>query len=276
MSVISCHIEQNIANVTLTNAAVGNALGRAFWDEFPPLIAALQNNPEVHVVVLTAEGKHFCVGIDLPFAQSVFLGPGDEAVRQHRIDEIIAMQDVFHALETLDVPVIAAIHGACIGAGVELASCADIRLCSQDAMFALKEIQLAIIPDLGGLQRLPRQLPHGVARELAFTGRNFSASEAQQWQWVNQCYPDQDSVHSAAQHMAKQMAAFAPRAMRHIKRSMVEADAAHDLQAMRDLITPQVDECITVDMREALQAAAEKRPAQFPKRPVNDKKLLAL
>ncbi len=269
MSVISCHIEHNIAKVTLTNPAVGNALGRAFWDEFPALIEALQHNPEVHVLVLTAEGKHFCVGIDLPFAQSEFLGPGDETIRQHRIDEIIAMQDAFQALETLDVPVIAAIHGACIGAGIELASCADIRLCSQDAMFALKEIQLAIIPDLGGLQRLPRQLPQGVARELALTGRNFSATDAQQWHWVNQCLPDRDSLQSAALQMAKQMAAFAPRAMRHIKRSMVEADAANDLRAMRDLIAPQVDECISVDMREALQAAAEKRPAQFPKRPVN-------
>ncbi|HSG61825.1 MAG TPA: enoyl-CoA hydratase-related protein [Pseudomonadales bacterium] len=267
MSVISCHIDNHIATLTLNNPRVGNALGQAFWQEFPTAVAALQANPDVHVVILKGEGKHFCVGIDLPYAQTLFSGPSDDTIRQRRIDDIKAMQEAFQSLEHLDIPVIAAVHGACIGAGVELASCADIRLCTQDATFALKEIQLAIIPDLGGLQRLPRQMPLGIARELAMTGRNFSAAEAHQWYWVNKTFEDVEGLHHAALQMAQQMAACAPRAMRHIKRSLSDNAIAQDLEGMRALIEPQIDECITVDMFEAMRAMQEKRPANFPPRP---------
>lgn len=268
MSVISCHIDNHVATLKLNNPRVGNALGEAFWREFPEVVSQLQSNSDVHVVVLIGEGKHFCVGIDLPYAQELFGGPSDDSLRQRRIHEIEAMQDAFQALQSLDVPVIAAIHGACIGAGVELASCADIRLCTQDASFALKEIQLAIIPDLGGLQRLPRQLPAGVARELAMTGRNFSATEAQHWYWVNNTFEDIQGLHTAAHAMAQQMATYAPRAMRHIKRSLSDEAIAQDLKDMRVLIEPQIDECITIDMFEAMRAMQEKRPAKFPPRPI--------
>jgi len=266
--VISCHIDKNIATLQLSKPSVGNALGADFWKEFPLAIEQLQRDPEVHAVVITGEGKHFCVGIDLKFAQQVFVGPTDEAGRRQRIQEIEAMQDAFQALEKLDVPVIAAIHGACIGAGVELASSADIRLCTQDAVFSVKEIQLGIIPDLGGLQRLPRQLPQGVARELAFTGRNFSAKEALQWHWVNNSFSSEEELYQAAYSMAGQIASYAPRAMQHIKRSLADATINTDHSDMRALIEPQVDECISVDMIEAMQAAQEKRPAKFPKRTI--------
>lgn len=268
MSVISCHIDNHVATLTLSNPAVGNALGKDFWHELPLVAKSLQANPEVRAVVLIGEGKHFCVGIDLPFAQATFMGPADEARRQQRIADIEAMQDGLQALEKLDMPVIAAIHGACIGAGIELASCADIRLCTQDAVFALKEIQLGIIPDLGGLQRLPRQVPHGVARELAFTGRNFTATEAMQWQWVNHCYETCDALHEAAQTMAKQIAGYAPRAMVHIKRSLSDATLANDLHDMRALIAPQVDYCIAEDMVETLSAGQEKRTPSFKARTI--------
>jgi enoyl-CoA hydratase len=268
MSVISCHIDNHIATLALSNPKVGNALGEAFWRDLPKVAAELQQNADVHAVVIVGEGKHFCVGIDLPFAQATFIGPATAEQRAERVAAIENMQDGLQAIEKLDVPVIAAIHGACIGAGVELATCADIRLCTQDAVFALKEIQLAIIPDLGGLQRLPRQLAAGIARELAYTGRNFSAAEALQWQWVNNTFADIESLHAAAQALATELAAYAPRAMRHIKRSLSDTAIAQDLEDMRILIAPQVDECIAIDMVEMLRATQEKRPAAFTPRPV--------
>lgn len=272
MSVISCQIDNHVATLTLSNPKVGNALGEAFWRDLPSVAAELQQNPDVHAVVIVGEGKHFCVGIDLPFAQATFIGPANAEQRAQRVAAIENMQDGLQAIEKLDVPVIAAIHGACIGAGVELATCADIRLCTQDAVFALKEIQLAIIPDLGGLQRLPRQLAAGIARELAYTGRNFSAAEALQWQWVNNTYADIDSLYSAAHTLAAEMATYAPRAMRHIKRSLADTAIAQDIEDMRALIAPQLDECISVDMVEMLRANQEKRPATYTPRPVKSQK----
>ena len=133
------------------------------------------------MVVLAAHGKHFCAGIDLSLLASVprRIGHADAACAQEKLRHMIAdMQDCVSAIERCRKPVIAAIQGACIGGGVDIVTACDMRYANANARFAVREIDMAMAADIGTLQRLPRLVPEGIARELAFTGREIGAEEA--------------------------------------------------------------------------------------------------
>lgn len=212
----------HVVHVTLNRPDKANSLELGFWAELPDLIRALARDPEVRVVVISGEGTHFCAGMDIAAFEFIARvakaepGRGSHGMRQ----EILRLQDAFNALEEARFPVIAVAHGACIGAAVDLLCAADIRIASEDAKFAIEEINVGIAADVGTLQRMPKLVPLAIVKELAFTGRRFTASEALRWGFVNSVHADKENAVSAALAMAGEIAARSPLAVAGIKRAV--------------------------------------------------------
>ncbi|XP_021892822.1 delta(3,5)-Delta(2,4)-dienoyl-CoA isomerase, peroxisomal isoform X2 [Carica papaya] len=196
--------------IYLNRPSFRNALSREFFTEFPTALSALDQNPDVNVIVLIGAGGHFCAGIDLKTLSSIFdeslsgdRGRSNEKLRR----EIKYMQAAITAIEICRKPVIAGIHGACIGGGVDIVTACDIRFCTRDAFFSVKEVDLAITADLGTLQRLPFIVGHGNAVELALTGRSFSGTEAKEMGLVSRVFGSKEELEEGLRIVAE---AFIP------------------------------------------------------------------
>jgi len=210
-----------VATVELLGPGKGNAMGPALWRELAPAMAALDADLSVRAVVLQGSGNHFSYGLDV---QSMLAEPGLEPGQAYSgrdrvgfLAMLAGMQNAFNAVANARMPVIAAIDGWCIGSGVELISACDIRYATPAAQFSLREVQLAIVADLGGLQRLPMIVGEGNARELALTGRTIDAARAHAIGLVNEITGD---VHAHAARVATEIAAHSPLTTSGIKRVM--------------------------------------------------------
>jgi len=182
------------------------------WDEIRDFFGAVANDGAVRVVLLTGEGSLFCSGVDFAaFNPATFTGEdvGHTALRIRRLGR--SWQDAFSNVERCGKVVIACVHGSCIGAGVELISAADVRFCTADAVFALKEVDLGLAADVGGLQRFPKIVGNqSLVRELAFSGRNFTAAEALPFGLVSRVCPSREDMLRAALELAQMIAAKSP------------------------------------------------------------------
>lgn len=182
LEIVRKNTDSSVFHLILNRPSQLNALSLDFFDELPEALSSLDQNPDVSVIILSGAGKHFCSGIDLASLSSISAqassggdrGRSSEGLRRR----IKSMQAAITAVEECRKPVIAAVHGACIGGGVDLVTACDVRYCSEEAFFSIKEVDLAIVADLGTLQRLPRIVGHAKAMELALTARRFSGSEA--------------------------------------------------------------------------------------------------
>ena len=162
------------------------------------------------------------------------------------------------------MPVLAAIHGACVGGGVDMVSACDMRYASEDAFFAIEEINIGMTADVGTLQRLPKLVPEGLVRELAYTGRRWTAAEAHAAGFVNAVYPDADTMLEAVMEVAAQVAARSPMAMWGTKQTMhYTRDHSVDdsLEYIANWNAAMFD---TDDMAEAFGAKMEGRRPDFP------------
>ena len=176
---------------------------------------------------------------------------------------ILKLQDTFNALEEARFPVIAAIHGACIGGGIDMISACDIRLASKDAWFSIEEINIGMTADVGTLQRLPKLIAPGIVKELAFTGRKFSADEAMEWGFVNRIYKDHQCVVAAALEMAKEIATKSPLAVSGIKKA-VDYSRDHSVTDSLDQIATWNGGMLRgQDLMAAMQAKMTKKEAVF-------------
>mgnify|MGYP006169910189 CR=1 FL=1 len=176
-------------------------------------VAALDADPEVRVIVLAGKGKAFCAGIDLQMMMGI--GPQianecDGRMRESLRRMILDMQDTLTSLERCRKPVLAAIQGYCLGGAIDLISACDMRYCSSDAQFSIKEIDMGMAADVGTLQRLPRIIGDGIMRELAFTGRMVDAEEALRIGLVNRVYDDQAALLDGVFAIAREIAAKSP------------------------------------------------------------------
>jgi enoyl-CoA hydratase len=175
---------------------------------------ALDADPEIRVVVLAGKGDCFSTGIDLPGMVPELPELLDEAqkggVKWRLLPKIRNLQEAMNAIERCRKPVIAAIHGYCIGAGLDMAAACDIRLCSRDAVFSLREAAVGFVADVGVLQRLPRIVGQGMARELAFTAAFVDAERAHRILLVNAVLEDREALRAAADRMAAEIAANSP------------------------------------------------------------------
>lgn len=167
-----------IAHLELARPAAGNALCARFWNGLAPDIAALDRTGKVRAMVFSAQGKMFCAGMDLVEFAGGIPDTDTPAARESFYHLALSLQETFTSLERARFPVIAAIQGACLGAGLELAAACDLRYAAHDAYFRIEEINTGIMADVGALQRLPKILPEPVVKEMAFLGRTLGATEA--------------------------------------------------------------------------------------------------
>ncbi len=255
-----------IAWIELNRPDKANALNGTLWREIGEVFRWVDMTPEARVAVLSGAGRYFCAGIDFELMGEVLdsveaLGPGRKEERLRRI--ILELQAAFTALETCRKPVLAAIHGLCIGGGLDLIAACDMRYATADAVFSLKEVDLAIIADVGSLQRLPYLIGEGRLRELAFTARQFDATEAQAMGLVNRVFADAAQLRDGVRAIAAGIAAKSPLTVRGVKQ-MLNYGRDHSIADGLDYVaTWNAAMLLSDDTREAMTAAMRKRPPHF-------------
>ena len=256
----------NVGRIILNRPEKRNAMNLAVWEALDRAITAAAEDPEVRVVILTGEGKSFCAGIDLGPENELVSAIGDKPGALQKLkffQKIKEAQDIHNRLEGLSKPTIAAIHGHCLGAGLELVLCCDIRICTADAVFGLPEATLAFITDVGGLQRLPKVVGRGHAREIAFRGHRFGADRARMIQLVNDVYTDRDELEARTMAMAEEIASNPPLAVQGAKDVFLFDDevglnrSLHYNAARSSMILP------SEDLFEAISAKMQKRKGNF-------------
>lgn len=213
-----------VAHLRLSRPEASNALDMDFWRRFGPEVKALDASGEVRALVISGEGKNFCAGMDISvFSGGAILSAETAAERQAFHQTARELQAVLTTLEKARFPVIAAIQGACVGGGLDLIAACDIRLAAEGAYFRIEETNIGMMADLGSLQRLPKLMPEGVVRELAYTGASLSAERAERLGLVNAIHADADAVVEAALTMARQIASKAPLAVSGSKAALNHA-----------------------------------------------------
>ncbi len=211
-------VQGHIAVITLNRPGSMNAWYRGMNNELKQAAIEIENNPNVRVAIITGSGeKAFSSGIDLKkiaSGENFITGPD---IRDY-YDGISKLRDVFTMYEKLAVPVIAAINGYCLGGGLELALACDFRVAVEYSVFSLPEVQLGIIPDLGGCQRLPRAVGIAKAKELIYTGKRIEAPEALRIGLIQQIYP-KDKLMEETLKMAGEIAGYNPVVVQAAKRA---------------------------------------------------------
>ena len=258
---------QDLAEVALLGPGKGNAMGPDFWRECPRVFEALDRDESVRAIIVRGEGKNFTYGLDLP-AMMGDLGPllsgdGAAATRARLFEKIAELQGAFRAIASCRKPVIAAVSGFCIGGGVDLITACDVRLCSRDARFSVREVKVAMVADLGSLQRLPAIVGEGHARELAMTGRDFPADHALRIGLVNEVFDTPDALLEGARALGRAIAENPPLVVQGIKRVMEEAIVDRVERGLRHVAAWNAAFLPSQDLGEAMSAFMERRPARF-------------
>ena len=265
LQTLSVSIENRIAHIELCRPSELNTMTASFWDELPLVVNQIDRQAAARVIVISAQGKHFTAGMDL----SVFAGmeerfKGEPARRgEHLRHWVMTLQDTFTSLENARMPVLCAIQGACIGGGVDMVCAADSRYCTSDAYFVIKEIELGMTADVGTLQRLPHLISQGLVRELAYTGRRFTAQEALASGLVNHVYDDHQSMLDGVMELASRITRHSPLAVAGSKEMLnYSRDHAVD-EGLRYMATWQAGMFQQPDIMEALTAQQQKRSAEY-------------
>ena len=260
-------LENHIATVRLNRPDKANAMSATMWQEIRQAFQWVDTTPEARVAVLQGEGKLFTAGIDLQMMMG--LGPQiqndcDGRTREALRRVILDLQDTLTSLERCRKPVLAAIHGGCIGGGIDLVTCADMRYASSDAYFTIKEIDIGITADVGTLQRLPKLVGEGIVRELAYTGRKFDAAEAKEMGLVNRVFESREALYSGVHEIAAAIAAKSPLSIRGTKEMITYARDHTVADGLNHIATWQTGMFHSADMVEELTAKAEGRATAHP------------
>ena len=265
---LTVDVADHIAQVTLIGPGKGNAMGPAFWAELPVVFAELDADPDVRAIVLTGSGKNFTYGLDLAAMGGTLAGVmgGDGATAKPRADfhkHLKSMQQSITAVADCRTPTIAAVHGWCIGGGVDLISAVDIRYANADAKFSVREVKLAIVADVGTLARLPMILNDGHMRELALTGKDIDAARAEKIGLVNDVYADAEATLAAARATAAEIAANPPLTVQGIKDVLDEQRTDAVAASLRYVAAWNSAFLPSKDLTEGITAMFEKRPPEF-------------
>ncbi len=256
--------EDGLAHLSLARPESANALTVAFWNAFPKALAELDRSGRTRALVISGEGKHFCSGMDVSvFASGSMPGTDSPTGREAFAAAARALQDALTVLETVRFPVIAAIQGACVGGGLELAAACDLRYASEDAYFRIEEINIGMMADLGSLQRLPKLLPDAVVRELAYLGGSLGAARAAALGFVNGVAPDAPSALAAAFDAAGRVRARAPLAIAGTKRMLHFARDHSVAENLEYVAVLQAALWSPPDVLGAIAARANGTPATF-------------
>jgi enoyl-CoA hydratase len=276
--VLSIERDEHVATVWLDRPEARNAMGMDLWRDLPLAMAAVSAQTDVRAIVLAAKGPHFSVGLDLKAMGAVLSGGGTNAgasdsssssapsmaarARGART-EVLRLQDAITAVARCPKPVIAAVHGYCIGGGVDLIAACDIRLASADAVFSVREAKMAIVADLGSLQRLPAIISAGHLAELAYTAKDISADRAKEIGLVNDVATDAEGVLKAAHALAAEIAANSPIAVQGTKAVLAANEGKTVAEGLDYVATWNAGMLASEDLTEAVTAFMEKRAPRF-------------
>lgn len=262
--------EDGVGHLVLNKGEDLNKMTMNFWYELPKILDEVDRDASLRVLILTSTGKHFCAGMDLKNFGTL----GNDAEKKTnvpdkaRIGENLyrvakELQDMLSKLEKLRIPVLAGIQGGCIGGGLDLVTAADMRFASKDAFFCIQEVNIGMAADIGTLQRLPRVIPEGKVRELAYTGRRMPAEEALETGLVNKVYESQEDLVSGLKEMAAVIASKSPlavygtKAILNFSRDHTIAEGLEYNALWSGAMLPQED------MAEAMMSNMEKRDPEF-------------
>ena len=216
----------HVAHIKLNRPEKRNAMNWDFWRDLPRIVGDIDTHARARCIVLSSTGPVFSAGLDLSlFGQDVFassktakMNAKELQTPQNFMSFLSFLQDSISSLQKARIPVICAIQGGCIGGGVDLICSADIRLATNDAFFSIRETKIGMVADVGTFPRIVKLLPEGIVKELAFTGRNFSAQEAKEYGFVNKLYESHDSLIEGALEIAYEIASNSPAAVYGCKR----------------------------------------------------------
>ncbi|MGH8381242.1 crotonase/enoyl-CoA hydratase family protein [Pseudomonas sp.] len=258
-------LNDNIAHVQINRAQKYNAMNAAFWSEIVEIFKWIDDTDAVRAVVISGAGKHFSAGIDLMLLASVANELGKDVGRNARLlrRTILRMQASFNAVDNCRKPVLAAIQGYCIGGAIDLVSACDMRYCSKDAQFSIKEIDMGMAADVGTLQRLPRIIGDGIMRELAYTGRTVEADEALRIGLVNRLYDDYEALLEGVFAIAGEIAGKSPIAVAGTK-EMLSYMRDHRIDdGLEYIATWNAAMLQSTDLRVAVAAHMSKQKPEF-------------
>ncbi len=276
--VLSIEQDEHVATVWLDRPEARNAMGMDLWRDLPLAMAAVSGQTDVRAIVIAAKGPHFSVGLDLKAMGGVLSGGGSDpgaadssassapsmaARARGARTEVLRLQDAISAVARCPKPVIAAVHGYCIGGGVDLIAACDIRLASADAVFSVREAKMAIVADLGSLQRLPAILNAGHVAELAYTAKDISADRAKEIGLVNDVATDAEGVLKAAHTLAAEIAANSPIAVQGTKAVLAANEGRTVAEGLDYVATWNAGMLASDDLAEAVTAFMEKRTPKF-------------
>ena len=262
--------EEGIGHLVLNKGEDLNKMTMNFWYELPKILDEIDRDASLRVLILSSTGKHFCAGMDLKNFGT--LGNDSEKKTnvpdKARIGENLyrvakELQDMLSKLEKLRIPVLAGIQGGCIGGGLDLVTAADMRFASKDAFFCIQEINIGMAADIGTLQRLPRVIPEGKVRELAYTGRRMPAEEALEAGLVNKVYESHEEMVAGIKEMATVIASKSPlavygtKAILNFSRDHTIAEGLEYNALWSGAMLPQED------MAEAMMSNIKKRDPEF-------------
>ena len=259
-------LDQYIAHVHINRPEKANAMSRAMWSDIGAAFKWIDATPEARVAVISGNGAHFTSGIDLAMLAGVADEVDDDCEGRKREKlrrTILALQDSLTSMERCRKPVLAAIHGACIGGGIDLICCADMRYCSADAYFSIKEIDMGMTADVGTLQRLPKLIGDGLVRELAYTGRKFSSDEAERCGLVNRVFASPEALLQGVMQIATDIAAKSPLAIRGTKEMIVYARDHSVADSLNYIATWNAAMLMSSDLQEAMMASMQKKVPTF-------------
>ena len=274
-------IKDHIAHIVLSRPAKRNSMTPAFWRELPQIVDDIDAGAKARVIVISSTGPHFCAGLDISSLRDDASGddgqgaagstkPDKEARRREAIrhgasfyDNTRRLQRSLSALEDCRLPVLAAIQGGCIGGGVDMTTACDMRYATEDAYFTVFEVNIGITADVGTFPRLPKLIPEGIVRELAYTGRRMPAAEAKEVGLVNRVFPDQESMLAGVFDIAREIASKPPLAVYGCKRMINYARDHNTADGLDYIAIWNASFLQPAEMQESVLANRDRRAGSF-------------
>jgi len=261
---LSVERDGHIATVWLNRPEKLNALSADMWEDLPHALADLDEDNAIRVIVIAGKGDAFTVGIDLEMLAGLSLpGPSPASTSKALYQKIKELQETFSALARSPKPTVSAIHGYCLGAGMDLITACDLRLCSSDASFSIRETRMGLVADVGTLQRLPDIVGSGHTAELAFTGMDIDAIRAKEIGLVSRVETNREALMASVNRLAGQISENSPLVLEGVKR-VLQANRGRSVEEALDYVAQWNSAfLLSNDLFEATSAFMEKRKPEF-------------
>ncbi|MBL7816187.1 MAG: crotonase/enoyl-CoA hydratase family protein [Saprospiraceae bacterium] len=260
-------IENKIAHLAINRPEKANSLHLEAWLELREALLYCDQTPEVRAIILSGNGeKLFCAGIDLAMLMSTneLLNDDCDGRKREKFRRfLLDFQDMLTTSEKISKPILSAVHGGCIGGGLDIICATDMRYCTADAYFVIKEIDLGMVADLGTLQRLPKLMPDGLVRELAYTGRPLSAQEALGCGLVNRLFATKADMLTEVTKIAERIASKSPLSIRGTKRNLLYSRDHSVAESLEYMANWNAAMFYSQDLMEAFKASMTKEQPEF-------------